>query len=744
MPFSRPWPRDFRWSSTRVGGLPELIDEGRGGYLVSPAAVEELTEAVGRLVADRECARRMGQHNRRICLEKFSFSVVFESLSTIYDEIVSAKADGATSKPVSRPATKPRDGLRMPARGRAVRIPYRWVVLREQKTAGAAVSSSRDAGRSIPPSLRGRPLRSPAVPPVFHAAPSSHEGAAKLEALLFVHFHKIEKTLALPEPPPLFGTSSLGPLLDLLDAWEHSVGDFGAIPVRAALGALRRYRERVGQRLAQEFPELSSRLDRRLARHPEATGRSEDGGPSGSPRAHFRPEAAAIDFERFALLRHSVRNFSAESVPRELIARAVRTAQRTPSVCNRQAWRVHVYTSPEDKDVVLRTQDGNAGFGHLAASILLVSSDTRVYVSSGERHQAYVDGGMFAMSLVYALQAQGVASCCLNLCNYFFQDVAVHRACRIPAWETPIMMIAIGYPRCGIPGRRVRSARYGSCPLMALVVKPRGDTGRLRTPSAGLCFSLLPPSHGRRAPPHRSSASSESCGRCGPISASASCRTVRSWIAGRLRTLESTSSTRASIRIPAEIGAASDAREASEVYGPEPLQRTAAPVRVPVVGQSRRQPTRRRLRARPQRRLLSRSSGRLRGRTPRKSHGRPGRRRPVCPGLPVSRPVPTLQPAPRPVSAASEPSLVYIRENRTREILIRLGVREERLLQVPDVAFAFAGHHARPIWTGEALDAQPSSSPVGRALDQPSRSPAVRGSKTGNRYLEGWHDSRST
>ena len=86
--------------STRVGGLPELIDDGRGGYLVSPAAVEELTDAIGRLVADRECARRMGRHNRRICLEKFSFSVVFESLSTIYDEIVSAKAEG------SRPATE--------------------------------------------------------------------------------------------------------------------------------------------------------------------------------------------------------------------------------------------------------------------------------------------------------------------------------------------------------------------------------------------------------------------------------------------------------------------------------------------------------------------------------------------------------------------------------------------------------------------------------------------------------------
>ena len=76
-----------------------------------------------------------GRHNRRICLEKFSFSVVFESLSTIYDEIVSAKA-GATRKAVSRPATEASEGLAR-RRGAAMRMPYRWVVLREQKTAGA-------------------------------------------------------------------------------------------------------------------------------------------------------------------------------------------------------------------------------------------------------------------------------------------------------------------------------------------------------------------------------------------------------------------------------------------------------------------------------------------------------------------------------------------------------------------------------------------------------------------------------
>jgi nitroreductase len=322
---------------------------------------------------------------------------------------------------------------------------YHWVVLRERKAAGGLT----------------RLLGLPSIQSLLHCLDALYDFVRylrfftplrartrerrRLEALLFVHFHKIEKTLALPEPPDLFGTAYLGRLLDLLDAWAQAVGDFEAVVFRAACGALTEYRSRVGDRLEREFPELAARLDQQLGRYVRSLS-TQGEGTHRLTADELRAAVGGIDFERLATLRHSVRNFAPDPIPDGVIARAVRIAQRTPSVCNRQAWRVHVYTTPEDKEVVLRTQDGNAGFGHLAARVLLISSDTRVYVTSGERHQAYVDGGMFAMTLVYALQAEGVVSCCLNLCNYFFQDVAVHRACRIPPWEIPIMMIAIGYP----------------------------------------------------------------------------------------------------------------------------------------------------------------------------------------------------------------------------------------------------------------------------------------------------------
>ncbi len=268
----------------------------------------------------------------------------------------------------------------------------------------------------------------------------------RLEALLFLNYHAIEKSLTLSQAPELFGTISLEAVLDLMDQWVESIGDRDAVVFRGACGALRAYRDRAGERLAMESPTLFGRLDRLLAVSPDATPGTQEGGTRAMTAEAFRSKVGTIDFQSLATMRHSVRDFADQPVPDDAITRAVGVAQRSPSVCNRQTWRVHVYTSQRDKVEVLRVQNGNSGFGHLAARILVLTADTRSFVTSSERHQGYIDGGMFAMSLVYALEAQGIASCCLNLSTYCFQDAAVHRVCRIPAWESLVMMLAIGYP----------------------------------------------------------------------------------------------------------------------------------------------------------------------------------------------------------------------------------------------------------------------------------------------------------
>ena len=50
--------------ATAVGGNPELVEDGKTGYLVPPGDVDSMAAALGRLLTDRDLARRMGECGR--------------------------------------------------------------------------------------------------------------------------------------------------------------------------------------------------------------------------------------------------------------------------------------------------------------------------------------------------------------------------------------------------------------------------------------------------------------------------------------------------------------------------------------------------------------------------------------------------------------------------------------------------------------------------------------------------------
>lgn len=275
---------------------------------------------------------------------------------------------------------------------------------------------------------------------------STHD-RQKLEAILFFNYHKIEKALVMPEVKPLFGLNYIGSLLDLMEKWVQLTGrDIEAAVFRGAYASLVQYRDHVGESLSRSNPALAHRVDKFLANYNDTVYDQNIGGSITITAKEFQAACEDIDFGCFVNYRRSVRNFSQQHIPDDIIEDAVELAQRSPSVCNRQCWRVHVFTSDADKSKILQHQNGNSGFGHLADRVLLITADLRSFLSSGERNQGYIDSGMFAMTLLYALQSHGVVSCCLNLSISFNQDLALRRACRIPISETPIMMIAIGYP----------------------------------------------------------------------------------------------------------------------------------------------------------------------------------------------------------------------------------------------------------------------------------------------------------
>jgi len=151
------------------------------------------------------------------------------------------------------------------------------------------------------------------------------------------------------------------------------------------------------------------------------------------------------DPEQFFLSRSSVRDFKADPVEDKVILRALELAMKTPSVCNRQAWHVYHMDSRETIDRALTLQNGNRGFGHNVPCLLVITSDLKAFDTAGERYQHWVDGGMFSMSIVMALHALGLASCCLNWSKGAKDDMAFRKLIDIKGSHTVMMLLAVGY-----------------------------------------------------------------------------------------------------------------------------------------------------------------------------------------------------------------------------------------------------------------------------------------------------------
>ena len=103
-----------------------------------------------------------------------------------------------------------------------------------------------------------------------------------------------------------------------------------------------------------------------------------------------------------------------------------------------------VCQSEHAKAAALSLQNGNKGFGHLASHVLIVASDRACFASIGERNQPWIEGGLYAMSLVYALHALGLGTCCLNWSVDNQRDAELKQALAIPASYAIAMMIAVG------------------------------------------------------------------------------------------------------------------------------------------------------------------------------------------------------------------------------------------------------------------------------------------------------------
>lgn len=284
---------------------------------------------------------------------------------------------------------------------------------------------------------------------------------AKLSSELLFQFHKLEKGLCIPGTKRYFGRDPLVATCQLVERWQAHGFSMQDPVFIGAIEALRAYRTRLEATPAnaEDAPLIQRLLNSCLSHTTEAPQFS-------TPHAYRRTEDAADVFDRLCRDRRSVRSYSSTAVPLPLLQEAIATAQLSPSACNRQPCRVHVYRDAAQIKQMLSLQNGNSGFGHLLSTLLVICADSRSFFDASERHEPHVDGGLFAMSLILALQARGLASCCLNWCVAPEVDAEAHARGELPEHDQVIMYLAVGYasPDALVP----RSARRDVGSIMTI------------------------------------------------------------------------------------------------------------------------------------------------------------------------------------------------------------------------------------------------------------------------------------
>lgn len=76
--------------ASRIGGLPEVIEDGHTGFLVPPGDVAALRDRLEQIVREPDLGRRLGANARAAVLERFTWAKVAERCLAAYADLVSA------------------------------------------------------------------------------------------------------------------------------------------------------------------------------------------------------------------------------------------------------------------------------------------------------------------------------------------------------------------------------------------------------------------------------------------------------------------------------------------------------------------------------------------------------------------------------------------------------------------------------------------------------------------------------
>lgn len=257
---------------------------------------------------------------------------------------------------------------------------------------------------------------------------------------LSVLYHRVEKGLTMPEIKQGFGLKLILDLINHISIYENKGFQTKSLEYNQAISVVNEYidfHKRINYIFDTDFTRKLSLFEQKYL---EIHGEKQI---EISRDIYFsQNEKPFIDF---SYSRHSVRNYIKKDIPLSELENSISIAQTAPSFCNRQPSRVHIVKSEDFKSEILKLQGGNRGFGHLADTILVVTSVISTIMGPADRYANHLNTGMFCMNLLYSLHYNKIGACSLNWSASNERDTKLRELLKIEDNEFVVMLITCGY-----------------------------------------------------------------------------------------------------------------------------------------------------------------------------------------------------------------------------------------------------------------------------------------------------------
>lgn len=259
----------------------------------------------------------------------------------------------------------------------------------------------------------------------------------KIESVLHVKVHALEKGMSIGAVKVGFGKVKY---YEIIGELQHYLNIGGRLNfANDACSVLNQY-VNFNKQLGADMKDVESSLENFITANQIEL--SDNGGVLELTNEEIK-SASVKDFAVFSQIRYSVRDFGKEPILLETIKDALKMCERTPSACNRQSWRIHIYSGDEVREKLFDFQGGNKGFSQDMQYAILVCGDMNRY-RFYELSQVYVDGGLYAMNLMYALNFKNVATIPLTMSMRMKKVFKLHNTFNVPKNELPVILIGAG------------------------------------------------------------------------------------------------------------------------------------------------------------------------------------------------------------------------------------------------------------------------------------------------------------